>query len=331
MRIVSLLALAAACGDQTQAQTPDTAPVVKCTATPTQLVTGDQLAPPGNDPVGIQNPNIRVDADHLYFSLAYTGTNGHPDPTGHIMRVPLGGGALETVADSPHPSYFMIVGDTVVFGDDVNGILSAPTAGGSPTAFAAANGKPGWLAHDDGFVFFIDDHGIERAPLLGGETSHVTDRLAFSFAVLGSNLVLADFSGNEVASMPAGGGALTSLATNQDAPLYPVACGSSVCWINAGTLQDLTGSIVGIAAGAATPRASGQVLFRPHGFVADATSFYTIAEGDNSAVTRVPLAGGTIDVLAQNHGAGDITADDDCIYWSAFDGIYSLRKDAAPL
>jgi hypothetical protein len=313
------------CGDN-RTEAPDAAATPRCGPTPFQLVDGATFAPSG-PPIAVANPFLAVDDGFLYYNLAYTAAVGSPPVAGHIRRVALVGGDSVDVVDSPHPGHFAIADSRVLFGDDEQGILTAPVTGGGASPFASAAGRPGWLSLAGTTLYFDDDAGIERVEIAGGGTRRVTDRIAFSFAPIGDAIVLADFSAGTVASVPAAGGTPTPIASSQLGPLYPVSCGTDVCWIDAGDLMTKTGTLV---------RASGAIvesenLFHPHGMVADDASVFAIAEGNGSTLSRISLATGQLDVLAHTIGAGDIAIDDDCIYYSAFNGIFSLRKDAPAL
>jgi hypothetical protein len=134
-----------------------------------------------------------------------------------------------------------------------------------------------------------------------------------------------------VSSIPAVGGTPETLASGQSGPLYPVSCGASTCWLDAGDFSTETGILVANGTRGLTQVFDDNRLFHPHGVASDAAHVFVLAEGGGDTISRLAADGSTFDVLAHPTGAGDLVLDDECLYWSAFDGLYSLRKDAAPL
>jgi hypothetical protein len=327
MKCALLCAAAIGCGDN-RAVSPDASATPRCGSTPFQLIDSKTFIP-DDAPIGlgIANPFLAVDRGYLYYNLAYVPPNGSPPVGGHIRRVELAGGDPVDIADSPHPGHFAIADSRVLFADDTQGILAAPITGGAASSIAASSGQPGWVAFAGSTLYFADGAGIERVETAGSGTRRVTDHAAFSFAPIAESLVLADFSGGTVASVPTDGGALTPIASSQLGPLYPVHCGADACWIDAGDLATKIGTFV---RGGAAVVASAD-LFHPHGMAADDDNAFAIAEGNGNTISRISLATGQLDVLAHAHGAGDIALDDTCIYYSTFDGVFSLRKDAPAL
>ncbi|HUJ58566.1 MAG TPA: hypothetical protein VLX92_08740 [Kofleriaceae bacterium] len=328
----------AACSGHSTTPTPpapDTGMAApRCTSTPTQLVTEAEIAPASLGVVGVEVPDLAIDASGLYFNITYTGQNGAPGPTGHIMRFAFDGNPASALADSPNPERFAIVGDTLVWADDSARIRAVPLAGGSVRDVATTTGQPGWIASDGQTVYFNDSDGDKAVALAGGAPQLLTATPAFSASLIGSDLVLADFQNGNLDRMPAAGGTIVQLASGQEGPLYPQPCagGSALCWIDGGTLQDTVGTLMqlGNAPGAA-PRQLSQDswLWHAHGLASDAAAFYLTT--DALALVRVPAAGGAPEVLQMLNGDGDVVADDQCLYYSTLDGVFSLAKDAAAM
>ncbi len=327
-----LLAVLAACSEHHSTPVDALPTIAKCSATPRKIVDGSTFAP-STGIVAVSAPVVAIEGGYLYYTLAYEATSGGTAPTGHVMRVAVDrDGALpEPFADSAHPVQLVIAAQTVWFADDVaGGVHAVPVAGGSARLAADVAG-PGWLAHDDANVYFQDTAGIESVPLAGGAVHHIANQVVFSFGVIAGNVVQADFQGGTVSSVPVAGGAATQLASGQLGPLYPVSCGTSVCWVDGGNLQSLEGTLVAVAPGGASPLVTAARLFHPHGVLTDGTHLFVSAEGDGYTLSRVAMDGSTLDAIAQSPGLSSIAIDDDCVYWSALDGLYSLRKDAPAL
>jgi hypothetical protein len=306
----------------------------RCSAKPTRLVTEAQIAPASLGVIGVGVPFLAIDPSGLYFNITYTGVNGAAAPTGHIMRLAFDGKPATAIADSPNPERFAIVGDTIVWADDAGMIRAMPLSGGSVRDIATTTGQPGWIASDGTTVYFNDRDGNKAVPLAGGTPQLLGTTPAFSASLIGSDLVLADFQGGNLDRMPAAGGTVVQLANAQPGPLYPRPCagGNAVCWIDGGTLQDSVGMLMQLDN---APGSSPQLLSRDstlwhaHGLASDASAFYLTT--DALALVRVPVAGGAPEVLQMLAGAGDVVADDECLYYTSVEGVFSLAKDAAAL
>jgi hypothetical protein len=327
MKSPLLFVVLAACAEPHS--TPVDAPpaIAKCTATPRKIVDSATFAP-SSGVVAVRAPDVAIDAGFLYYTLAYQSPDGG-NPTGHVMRIAVDrdGAAPEQVVDSTHPIHVMVAGDSVWFADDVAGGVYAISSGHSHLAANVAS--PDWLAHDDTTMYVADSAGIDSMPLAGGAVHHVSDDVVFSFGVIAGDVVQADFQRGTVSSVPVAGGSATPLASGQLGPLYPVSCGTTVCWVDGGNLQSSAGSLVAVAPGGASPLVTDARLYHPHGVVADAAHLFVAAEG--AGVSRVAIDGSALATLAVSAGASSIALDDDCVYWSALDGLWSLRKDATAM
>jgi hypothetical protein len=154
---------------------------------------------------------------------------------------------------------------------------------------------------------------------------------AFSGSLINGDLVLADFTAGTVERISTTTGAVQPIATGQAAPLYPLACGDAICWINAGTALK-PGAIMRAAPGGDPQTvATHAALYHPHGFVFDGTDFYVTADTFSGALTRVHAADGSVHFISGLPGDGTVAVDDRCVYLSAFGGIFSIAKDSIVL
>jgi hypothetical protein len=343
----------------------------RCASSPTLLVSTSTLLtldpPDSSVPVAKEAPSVAVMGDLYFVNDFLTGCEGPPPSldagpphvpeagcggwTGSIWRMPVRGGKPLPVVSNMGlvGSHFLVTKNAVVFGASTetgkqpggtNSIFSSPLLGGSKTTLATTTGFPGFLATDGTNVYFSDDGGVKSVPLTGGSPTLVTNASIFSFAPVGSNLVLADFSNDRVLSVPLGGGSTTTLATHQLAPLYPTACGSDTCWLNAGDLggedgglPPLTGSLEQLVSGTTTTLAQSSSLFEPFGLAFDGTDFFVVTGSGSAGIgnlTKVQASDGTLtNVATFSPGTNGVAIDDECVYWSdGLGGIYSLAKSA---
>lgn len=106
-----------------------------------------------------------------------------------------------------------------------------------------------------------------------------------------------------------------------------VTCGSRVCWADEGTnsIQQVDPS-----AGPAMTAVKMPAWFGQAASVAfDGTSFYVGSDGDSngdSRIARFPATSGQGFTVASPRGGGAFAVDDECLYWTTDDGIYSLAK-----
>jgi hypothetical protein len=299
-------------------------------STITQLITKEEVAPPSLGIVAVQNPTVAVDATGIYFNQSYTGVDGAPPPTGHMVHVAFSG-ERKVLADAIHPANFVLAGDDVIYIADY-ALRAVPRAGGTAHDITPlANNRPNLLAATAERVYFDDDTGTKVVALPAGTPSLVSSLDAFSGSLIGGDLVLADFNTGTVERISTANGAIQPIATGQLGPLYPLACGNAICWMNAGDANN-PGSIMRFAPGGSPEVvATHAALHHPHGFVFDGTDFYVTSDAFGGALTRVHAADGSVHFLSGLPGDGTVAVDDQCAYFSDFDGIFSIAKDSVVL
>jgi hypothetical protein len=272
----------------------------KCTSTMSFLVEDSNI------------DDVVVDAKYAY----YTQNNGQDSMPGGVYRVPLAGGAKELLTSSPQPIGIAVTKATVVFGDADGGIFTVPAGGGAKTKIAGTNGSPAHLLLSDGTVYFSDGDGTKSVPLAGPTAKLLTAQVAFSLTIWNQKLVLADFGGGSLYTVPLDGGVATPIATMQSGPLYPVVAGQDLVWANAGDLMNPAGANLSrLTTSGGTPAviSSGNALFHPHGLVFDGTNFYITADAGPD-LAKVPAAGGTPTIIASLDLDAGLAVDDTCIY-----------------
>jgi hypothetical protein len=320
----------------------DTSTGAKCGSTPTILVDYVPYVPEAG--VAVQVPDIAVNATDLYYVLNWnkglTGTSSVMD--GYLMRVPIGGGTAVRLAFIPGGGSqgaqgLVVTPGGAIFseapGDDggAGSIVSVPASGGSASVLASTNGLANALVADDQNVYFVDKEATKSVPLAGGSVRMVAAAVPFSLGVAGPTLYLADLGANTVSSVPIDGGQVNVLAKDQPGPLYPVACGPNLCWVNMwanATSGFSAGNLMQLAPGA-PPLALAADFSEPHDLVFDGNNFFVTTGGGGLSLTRVPSAGGTPALVESEIGITSMTLDETCLYWSSLRGISSLARSAA--
>lgn len=105
---------------------------------------------------GIQQPSdLAVTGGYVYF----------PDQSGRLLRIPVGGGVLEKVADAEAP-FGVATDGSFVYATTKGGVLKAPVAGGSTTVLATFVSDPHFVALGGGSVYWGNwgDGTVRRAP-----------------------------------------------------------------------------------------------------------------------------------------------------------------------
>jgi hypothetical protein len=310
----------------------------KCRNTPIVLV--DYLKDvPSAGRAAVEIPDLAVNATDLYYISNWTippssGSTGGRD--GNLMRVPIRGGTavrMTAIAGggSPGVQGLVVTQSAAIFSEaqgadgGAGTIVSVPTDGGNPTVLATANGLAHALVADDQNVYFVDREATKSVPLRGGPVRIVARTVPFSLSVKGGALVLADFTGNTVSSVPVEGGPVTILAKDQPGPLYPLACGPNLCWVNGsasgGDLMQLPPN--------GTPAVLAAPPSEPHDLAFDGKNFFVTTGGGGLWLYRIPSTGGTPVLAESEPGITNMPLDESCLYWSSLRGISSLARVAA--
>jgi hypothetical protein len=332
---LSALAVVGAC--QGSIATGTTA---KCGPAPTSLISSNGLFSLASGGLSAAM-DLAVNATDLYVAV-----NSNPNAT--IVRVPLGGGSVSTVATVEGNEQALVLTDTyVIFAESHtasnNGwageIVRVGLDGSNRTILFSGTissssifGPAGTLATDGKNAYFAAQDGVRSVPLAGGAAPVLTTHTG-AMALVGSNVVVADSTAEGIFSVPAAGGPVTALTTGLSGNLGPVvACGSSLCWaseievgpsmVGTETLQELGPS------GPPTTLSQGDALYVVYRLVFDGTEFFatTLADASEGTLVRVPAAGGS--PASGAFGSG-VAVDDECLYVAdTASGVYSVAKAA---
>ena len=320
----------------------------RCALSPRLLVAASTYPSPADEEVGRLGVWRLVPAggDLFYETYAIGAGRAGVYLAGSLMRVPVTGGA-PVLIDSGHVFSSLVVTDTTLFVErdnaypftDDNDVVSIPRGGGDPTTlftFADVNDTPIGEIVLDGDILYVPSTAAVRAIPLAAPSSVVTVRSpgANGIQVSGGRLVMAvqdaDLRGIESVALPYRGEAPHVLQTDLSVvPQDLVQCGSRVCW----AAED-TNSIVQVS-----PEVGpvSKVVTMPPGFgaiaslVFDGTSFFVSSINDTNdgigQIARVPAAAlGQPETIETPGDGGAFGVDDECVYWTTADGIYSVAK-----
>jgi hypothetical protein len=310
----------------------------KCGPTPTSLISSKGLFSLASGGLSAAM-DLAVNATDLYVAV-----NSNPNAT--IVRVPLGGGSISTVAAvEGNEQALVLTSDYVVFAKSHtasnNGwageIVRVGLDGTDRTVLFSGSispssifGPAGTLATDGKNAYFAAQDGVRSIPLTGGAATVLTTHTG-AMALVGSNVVVADSTAEGIFSVPAAGGPVTAVTTGLTGNLGPVvACGSAICWASeievapsmAGTetLQELGPS------GPPTTLSQGGALYVVYRLVFDGSDFFatTLADASLGTLVKVPAAGGP--PTSGAFGSG-LAIDADCLYVAdTASGVYSVAK-----
>ena len=311
-----------------------------CGSSPTRLVDWVHDVPDaGKGSVTI--PVIAVNATDVYFLLWWAGAlgSGTSDLSdGYLMRVPIHGGDAVRVAFIPGgasqgPQALAVTPTGAIFSEveqdagSAGGIVHVSADGADATVLAATKGLANAILVVGDTVYFVDTEATKAVPLTGGPVRVVAAAVPYSLGVIGQTLYLADLSGGTISSVPIDGGPITLLAKNQEEPSLPIACGPSLCWVNASSAG--TGTLMQLAPGG-TPSvlASG---FVPRDLDFDGRNFFITSGGFGGALWRIPPTGGNPVVVEADLALMYMALDETCLYWSSLHGIFNVARSVADM
>lgn len=303
----------------------------KSTCQPLQL---SALAPSGC---------IAVDATHVYFA------DGECPPygpcKGNVLRVPVGGGFVSTLATLPldvncqgmavdaENVYLTNIGS----GDSTGTVLSVPIAGGVVHTLASAQAAPWAIAIDSTSVYWTNaapDAGAVVKIAIDGGSPHTLASNNISpqaIAVDTSSVYWTQWAlYAPVLKVPVDGGAISTLANNQCDPAGIAVRGSNVYWAqNCGIHPGGAGYpilSVSIDGGSSTPLTKDQIF--AFAVAVDATHVYwSLYEGAFGAIVVAPLSGGAAQTLASNQGSAKFMAlNSSAIFWTTAGGVMMVAK-----
>jgi DNA-binding beta-propeller fold protein YncE len=135
----------------------------------------------------------------------------------------------------------------------------------------------------------------------------------------------------ESVPLPYKGGAAQVLQTGLSvAPQDLIQCSGRVCWVDEGTnaIDQVDPSAGPVKAVVNMPPWFGEAA----SVAFDGTNFYVSnyvdGNGGNRIARFLPAATGQPATIARPVDGGALAVDDECLYWTSADGIYSIAKTA---
>ncbi len=327
---------------------PSPPPDGRCGLTPRMLVNSSTLpAPTDAGPVSAGVGTIVASTSDLYYTI-YVVQNGSASGAylaGSVMRVPLGGGQSTQVAYGYLFGQPLVTATSVVFladntfpNNDSDAIIAVPLSGGAATTLLTLASNDAFLngiATDGTLLYFGDQNGLEAVPLASdsGAAGMVTIKpgaLTDGIGVFGQSLIFTLPQGGieSVPLPPQADSPASMLGTTGAAPVDLSSCGPNACWLDEGnnSLEQMSGSGGTIARIALTGP-----LATAYTFAFDGTNFYVLgADSSDESLARIPSDGGCPVILVDMpvSGGWGVAVDDECVYWTNSEGIFSLAKTA---
>jgi hypothetical protein len=241
-----------------------------------------------------------------------------------IRRLALGG-TVESAVSTPNPVALALTPTRIVFTDDgpsvTAGVYVAPIDGGAATLIAPTSPPTALHVATDGVeAFFADTEGTKAVPLAGGDVRTLTS-VTGDIGLAGSSVLVADLDGGAIWEVPSSAvAAPTALASNQSHPASPVACGTSVCWVN------------DVPEGCDSGASSAEVIELPPG----ATPTVLISRCTSPSYPAASVISDGVDVFfvgaglvfAAPIGGGDVVPiGSDFVFWAAVDSCCVYQSD----
>jgi hypothetical protein len=182
-------------------------------------------------------PSTLLDAQIGYY-LAVDSANVYWNSQGSALSVPLGGGAVTTLAaGSGFGNGGLALANGTVYWTTQGSLCALPAAGGLVTTLvstASWSGTPTQIAADAANVYFYSRAGVQQVPVGGGGVVALTSNAyaGNGVAVDASNVYFTGVAyGNEgVFFMPIGGGTVTTLAVDDESPTNIAVDANAVYW-----------------------------------------------------------------------------------------------------
>jgi hypothetical protein len=330
----ALLVAAPACGGETHASCPvpaSTAPTdFECSTCSAETIY--------TSPSNVWSL-VADDAD-LYFTEG--GANGG---AARVARIPAGGGDPISVADpAGTPNDLALDGDHLYWTNtgqgDAGAVMALPRAGGASVVLASG-GHPRALALDDCTLYWSGDYGIAAMPRAGGGSTILTkiDDAIVCLAVTPTELLAMGESGLRHVSL-AGGGVTNFEPSTQGQSIVvrgervyllldyidPFGLGYVQCRTFDGQMCDASAQTDGYATSLAADDS--------HVWWLD----WGLGGGAIGTVARVPVAGGTTEVVVDPHvdaggtfqrptsGPHSIAVTSSAVYWIEGSAVRRLRR-----
>lgn len=163
--------------------------------------------------------SIAVDAQHVYMAL-----DGTED---RVVRVPVGGGSVETLA-SGSTAYRGLALDNLNYfffeSQLATKLMSGPKLGGALVTVVDSTNDGSRIVERDGFLYWQAANGVQRVstadPLPATPSTIALGYYATDFAVGPTNVFFANTGAGVVGKFPLSGSTITELATGQTFPSH---------------------------------------------------------------------------------------------------------------
>ncbi len=224
--------------------------------------------------------------------------------------------AVDAAADqrAETPSDALLVVDVGGGADAAAGV----TCMGSCFKLATGLSIPGGIAVDTTNVYLTANNAVLRIPKNGGTATPLATGLSSTtipLAIDATNAYWTDPEKHTVNAIPLGGGAPVTLATGQHNPWELTVVGGRLFWTNQGGIDD--GSVFSLALPDGAPQPLSTPRTGAYALAVDAANVYfTLINGTNDTVYKVPRSGGTTVPLAMaQQRPQSIVVDATNVYW----------------
>jgi len=231
-----------------------------------------QVAKTGGTPILLAQTggpsDVAVDATYVYFGQ----TNGSG-----LYRVPIGGGTVDTLTQSPNANAIAIDSNNLY---TVGGgsVWQEAKAGGTAQLLISAEGGALRIAVDASYVYFteaLNPGFVKRLPIGGNTLTTLVSNLNQPQGIaVDANFVYLTTLAGELSKVPLAGGTVTPIATGLNAPSSIALDSTTIYWVNSATFQQGQGSIMKVPLSGGTPTVLAAGLDTPYGIAIDATYVY---------------------------------------------------------
>ena len=274
---------------------------------------------------GLQSAGcVAVDGESVYW---VTGAPG-PNFPGAVMKAPLGGGPVTTLASGdgfPWPCHIALDGANVYWGGhsaDV-GVRKVPLHGGAMTTVAMSGNATGGLAVDETSAYFTADYtDVSKVSLLGGAVGSLATSGGIGLAIDAQHVywtVRNPAQATDVLSVPLAGGAVTTLASSLGL-VEAIAVDARDVYV----AEYSGGRLLALPVSGGPARLVASDLFTPQAIALDEQNVYWAGNGN---LMKVPKTGGASTYLAvEAPQIFSIAVDASSVYWTNGDAVRKASK-----